>query len=90
MRFQKVCTHDDIVVEGEFEETNGLRHWRPLRNFGWLEGHANEFKDIDCPKMEERQLKMLADRYRPEVKYYRVNGRTFKKQRQYENYQSNI
>lgn len=81
MRFQKVCTNDGIVVEAQFEETSGLSHWRPLRNFGWLEGHANEFKDIDCPNMEERQLKMLADRYRPEVKYYRVNGKQFKKQR---------
>lgn len=90
MRFQKVCTHDGIVVECEFEETSGLRHWRPLRNFGWFEGHANEFKDIDCPKMEERQLKMLADRYRPEVKYCRVNGKNFKRQGQYENHQSNV
>lgn len=82
MRFQKVCTSDGIVVEGKFEETSGLYRWRPLRNFGWFEGHANEFKDIDCPKMEERQLKILADRYRPEVKYYRVNGKQFKKQRE--------
>ena len=81
MRFQKVCTPNGIVVEAEFEESNGLRHWRPLRNFGWLEGHANEFKDWDCPKMDERQLKMLADHYNPEVKYYRVSSRNFKKQR---------
>ena len=81
MRFQKTCTPNGIVVEAEFEETNGLTSWRPLRNFGWFEGHANEFKNIDCLEMNERQLKMLAEHFREDVKYYRVNGHTFKKQK---------
>lgn len=80
MRFQKVCTSNGIVVEAEFEETSGFRYWRPLRNFGWFEGHANEFKDIDCPKMDERRLKLLADHYRADQKFYRVNGKNFKLQ----------
>ena len=35
-----------------------LRHY-PLRNFGYHEGDAKIFKEVDCPKLTDTQLRLL-------------------------------
>ena len=51
----------------------------PLRNFGQRQGDAKVFQTEDCPKLSETELKYLAKRYDPTVKYKRMGERRFVK-----------
>ena len=53
-----------------------LRHY-PLRNFGEHQGAARIFKEVDCPELTDTQLRMLIKNYDPKVKYKRINGKRF-------------
>lgn len=53
-----------------------LRHY-PLRNFGDHQGDAKIFKEVDCPKLTDTQLRLLIKNYNPAVKYKRINGKRF-------------
>lgn len=52
----------------------------PLRNFGDRQGDAIIFKMVDCPKLNDYQIRTLVKNYNPDVKYIRVSGTQFKKQ----------
>ena len=80
MMFQKVNTPNGIVVEALMMEANGSRHWHPLRNFGWSEGDAEVFRQYDCPKLTDAELKLLIRNYHPDIKYIRISRCQFKKQ----------
>lgn len=80
MMFQKTSTPNGIVVEALIMDAKGLRHWHPLRNFGWLEGNAEAFRLYDCPQLTDSEIKMLISHYKPDVKYMRINRHLFKKQ----------
>ena len=56
--------------------------WHPLRNFGERQGDARFFKEYDCPKLEDGMIRALIKHYDPSVKYIRLNGGRFKKQRE--------
>lgn len=64
------------------EDERGLRRWLPLRNFGDRQGDARIFKEVDCPALTDTQLRMLTKRFDRSVKYERINGRHFVKQKQ--------
>ncbi len=53
-----------------------LRHF-PLRNFGEHQGDARNFKEVDCPKLTDAQIRMLIKNYDPKVKYKRISGTRF-------------
>ena len=53
-----------------------LRHF-PLRNFGEHQGDARIFKEVDCPKLTDAQIRMLIKHYDPKVKYKRISGTMF-------------
>lgn len=59
----------------------GYYRYHPLRNFGNHQGDAKLFMEVDCPKLTDLELKLLINNYDPKVKYYRVNGKQFKKER---------
>lgn len=58
----------------------GYTQYYPLRNFGERQGDALMFKEYDCPKLNEIQLKTLIKRYCKDIKWIRENGRRFIKQ----------
>lgn len=53
-------------------------HWHPLRNFGERQGDAKCFKDWDCPKLSDQQIRILERNYNPDRKYVRVSSTCFK------------
>ena len=53
-----------------------LRHF-PLRNFGEHQGDARIFKEVDCPKLTDAQIRMLIKNYDQKVKYKRISGTRF-------------
>ena len=52
----------------------------PLRNFGDRQGDAKMFQMVDCPKLNEIQIRSLIKRYDPNVKYHRITGTQFKRE----------
>lgn len=58
----------------------GYTQYYPLRNFGERQGDALMFKEYDCPKLNEIQLKTLIKRYCKDIKWVRESGRRFIKQ----------
>ena len=79
MQFQIENTPNGYVVEAYvIEDVNSLRgYWHPLRNFGERQGDAIAFRDYDCPKLSDAELRLLIKAYSPEKKYERINGRKF-------------
>lgn len=53
---------------------NGMMKYHPLRNFGERQGDAMIFKEVDCPKLTEKQLRLLIKKYNPKVRYIRCTG----------------
>lgn len=79
--FQIENTPDGYVVSAFVCETPSTsRVWKPLRNFGDRQSDAKIYKEEDCPKLNEHNLKGLIERYRKEDKWIRINGRRFVKQ----------
>lgn len=62
-------------------DDRGLARWKPLRNFGDREGDAKAYKYIDCPDLTDTQLRMLIKRFDRSIKYQRINGRKFVRQK---------
>ncbi len=81
MMFEVCSTDKGYVVEVFWPDKDGNRHWEPLRNFGDRQGDAIEFRDIDCPDLEDAVIRTLIKRYDPDVKYIRVENNRFYKQR---------
>ena len=83
MMFQVAERNGDYIVEAYIiEDHNSLRgHWHPLRNFGERQGDAISFKEWDCPRLEESQLRLLVKNYDPERRYVRINGHQFRIER---------
>ena len=77
MMFQIENTPGGYVVSCYYDQ-----HWHPLRNFGDRQGDARFFKEHDCPKLEDGMIRVLIKHYNPSVKYIRLNGGRFKKQRE--------
>ena len=79
MQFQVAERNGDYIVEAYvIEDHNSLRgYWHPLRNFGERQGDAIAFRDYDCPKLSDAELRLLIKAYSPEKKYERINGRKF-------------
>lgn len=63
------------------EDERGLRRWLPLRNFGHRQGDARIFKEVDCPDLTDIQLRMLTKSFDRSVKYERINGKRFVRQK---------
>lgn len=51
--------------------------WYRLRNFGLRQGDARCFKEFDCPRLTDNQIKMLIKSYNKNVKWERINSRKF-------------
>lgn len=62
-----------VLIVGEH---GYLRHF-PLRNFGEHQGDARIFKEVDCPKLTDAQIRMLIKNYDQKVKYKRISGTRF-------------
>ena len=61
------------------DERGFIRH-HPLRNFGHHQGDARIFKEVDCPKLSDAEIRMLIKQYDKKIKYRRINGRKFIKE----------
>ena len=72
---------DGYEVTVLMEDERGLRRWHPLRNFGDRQGDAKMFKMVDCPDLTDTQIRMLIKNFDSSVKYERINGRRFVKQK---------
>lgn len=79
--FQIENTHDGFVVSAFVCDTpNTNREWKPLRNFGDRQSDAILFKEEDCPRLNEFNLKNLINRYDKDDKWMRASGRRFVQQ----------
>ncbi len=72
---------DGYEVTVLMEDERRLRRWFPLRNFGERQGDAKIFKMVDCPDLTDTQIRMLVKNFDRNVKYIRINGRRFVKQK---------
>lgn len=78
MNFSICNSHDGYIVMAEVED----RIWKPLRNFGDRQGDAIMFRDYDCPKLNDSQIKILVREYSVDKRYKRLSGRKFVKTNQ--------
>lgn len=72
--------NDGYEVTVIMPDERGIVRHQPLRNFGFRQGDARIFKEVDCPKLTDMQIRMLVKRFDRSVKYERINGRKFVKQ----------
>lgn len=72
--------NDGYEVAVLMPDERRLVRWHPLRNFGDRQGDAKIFKYVDCPRLTDTQIRMLAKRFDRSVKYERINSRYFIKQ----------
>lgn len=79
MMFQVAERNGDYIVEAYIiEDPNSTRgYWHPLRNFGCRQGDAFAFRDWDCPKLTEGQLRLLVKNYDPGRRYIRRSATQF-------------
>ena len=65
MMFQVAERNGDYIVEAYIiEDPNSTRgYWHPLRNFGCRQADAFAFRDWDCPKLTDGQLRILVKNY---------------------------
>ena len=63
-----------VVTAMVYED--GYRKEKPLRKFKY-QGDAMIFRDSDCPKLTELQIKGLIKQYNPNVLYHRVSEKRF-------------
>lgn len=75
MMFQIENTPDGYIV-GVYRDL----YWHRLRNFGDRQGDAIDFRNWDCPKLTDAQLRLLEKQFRIDVKYIRVSSTRFIKQ----------
>jgi len=79
MMFQVSENQGDYIVEAYIiEDPNSTRgYWHPLRNFGCRQGDAFAFRDWDCPKLTDSQLRLLVKNYDRERRYIRKSATQF-------------
>lgn len=79
MMFQVAELNGDYIVEAYIiEDPNSTRgYWHPLRNFGCRQGDAFAFRDWDCPKLTDNQLRLLVKNYDRERRYIRKSATQF-------------
>ena len=79
MMFQVAERNGDYIVEAYIiDDPNSTRgYWHPLRNFGCRQGDAFAFRDWDCPKLTDGQLRLLVKNYDPGRRYIRKSGTQF-------------
>lgn len=79
MMFQVAERNGDYIVEAYIiEDPNSTRgYWHPLRNFGCRQGDAFAFRDWDCPKLTDSQLRLLVKNYDRERRYIRKSATQF-------------
>lgn len=79
MMFQVAERNGDYIVEAYIiEDPNSTRgYWYPLRNFGCRQGDAFAFRDWDCPKLTDSQLRLLVKNYDRERRYIRKSATQF-------------
>lgn len=79
MMFQVAERNGDYIVEAYIiEDPNSTRgYWHPLRNFGCRQGDAFAFRDWDCPKLTDGQLRLLVKNYDPGRRYIRRSATLF-------------
>lgn len=79
MMFQVAERNGDYIVEAYIiEDPNSTRgYWHPLRNFGCRQGDAFAFRDWDCPKLTDGQLRLLVKNYDPGRRYIRRSAAQF-------------
>lgn len=77
--FQVSENQGDYIVEAYIiEDPNSARgYWHPLRNFGCRQGDAFAFRDWDCPKLTDGQLRLLVKNYDRERRYIRKSSTQF-------------
>lgn len=73
MMTQVENTPDGYVVSAYLDDGRGYGRWTPLRNFGDRQGDAMEFCHIDCPKLDEREIRLLAKTYNQERIFMRIH-----------------
>ena len=69
--------NDGYEVTVLMADEHGYLRYFPLRNFGEHQGDARIFKEVDCPKLTDAQIRMLIKNYDPKVKYKRISGTRF-------------
>lgn len=79
MMFQVEERNGDYIVEAYIiDDPNSTRgYWHPLRNFGCRQGDAFAFRDWDCPKLTDCQLRLLIKNYDPGRRYIRRSATKF-------------
>ena len=79
MMFQVSENQGDYIVEAYIiEGPNSTRgYWHPLRNFGCRQGDAFAFRDWDCPKLTDSQLRLLVKNYDRGRRYIRRSATQF-------------
>ena len=77
--FQVSENQGDYIVEAYIiEDHNSTRgYWHPLRNFGCRQGDAFAFRDWDCPKLTDSQLRLLVKNYDRGRRYIRKSATQF-------------
>lgn len=77
MEFAINYNHGYVVCLLQYDEGWHRKRFFPLRNFGEHQGDARIFKEVDCPSLNDAQLKMLIKNYRNDIIYKRINSRRF-------------
>lgn len=73
-------SQDDVggfVVIGLWTDDDGFRRWHPLRAFGYHQGDAMAFKELDCPTLSHGHLRQLAKLYNPTKIWRRIRSNKF-------------
>lgn len=65
-----------FVVTHKTIKPNGYIGWVPLRKFK-DQGDAFVYRECDCPKLTDTQIRSLAKIYDPHKRYKRINGKKF-------------
>lgn len=72
--------NDGYLVSVHILDEKGNGRWYPLRNFGDRQGDARIYREEDCPKLTEADIKMTIRSYRADVKYIRLGFKKYRKQ----------
>ena len=65
------------IVSVFYDMGDGMR-WHPLRNFGDHQSDSIEFRNYDCPKLTDVQIKSLIKNYSKDRIYRRMNSFLFR------------
>lgn len=71
---------DGYIVKVHMIDEKGLARWFPLRNFGERQGDARIYREEDCPKLTDSDIRMTIRSYKKENKYIRLGFKKYRKQ----------